>query len=182
MKTIKHSTKPKKVSKAAKRKEMEAELTLNNKGAWKIPKALLIKFGEDLLLMFNEDKRMISMLAWRQKHDLSYFNVNKHCKACPELKEMIEEFKERAGLRIFEQSVVRGDTSMARFALTMYSKDYRQSEKWRNNLRKEIISSAQEKATINVYMPDFGFSGKVPDKSGADKINPDKGGLDKIYD
>lgn len=163
MKTLKHSTSPKKVSNDSKRREIDAEIALNKKGSWKIPKELLIKYGEDLLLMFQEDKKMISMLPWRQKHNLTYDDVHYYKTICPELKDMVSEFKERAGLRIFENAVHRGDTSMARFALTTYSKDYRKAEKWRNSLKKELSAAAQP-TTINVITPDFPSSGKVPDR------------------
>ncbi len=174
MKTKKHSTKPKKISKDSKRRELNAELALNSKETWKIPKELLIRYGQDLLLMFEEDKRMISMLPWRQKHNLTYDDLNYYCKKCPDLKNMMKEFKERAGLRIFEQSVMRGDTSMARFAMTMYSKDYRKVEKWRNNLKKELNPTQDNKQPINVYLQDFGSSGKVPDKTNLDKPTIEK--------
>lgn len=164
MKTIKHSTSPKKVSKACKRKEMEIELKLAKSDAWKIPKELLIKYGEDLLLMFEEDQKMVTVLKWMCKHKITHRKLNHYYKLCPELEEMIEEFKYLAGHRIFEKALYReADGNIATRGMGMYNEDYRKSEEWRNSLKKELTAAAQP-TTINVITPDFPSSGKVPDR------------------
>jgi hypothetical protein len=174
MKTIKHSTKPKKISKACKRREMNVELSLAEKDTWKIPKELLIKYGKDLLLMFEENEKMVTILKWLNKHKITYRKLNHYCNLCPELKEMVEEFKYLAGHRIFEKALYReADGNMATRGMAMYNEDYRNSEKWRNDLKKEL-SNAQEKQPLNVYLQDFGSSGKVPDKTNLDKPTIEK--------
>lgn len=165
MKTIKHSTKPKEISKASRRKELNSELSgsLLDKRYWPIPTDRLITLGEDLLLMFEEDKKMLSMLPWRQKHRLTYQDIDFYCEKCPELHNMIEEFKDRAGWRIFEQYLQRGDTTMAKSAMAMYNMMYRKSEEWRNNLKKELAEK-QQATVFKIEIPEFPSSGKVPDK------------------
>jgi len=174
MKTIKHSIRPKKISKACKRKEMNSELTIAKKDTWKIPKELLIKYGEDLLLMFEEYDKMVTILKWLNKHKITYRKLNHYYNLCPELKEMVEEFKYLAGHRIFEKALYReADGNMATRGMAMYNRDYRRSEKWRNNLKKEL-NPTQDKQPINVYLQDFGSSGKVPDKTSLDKSTIEK--------
>lgn len=166
MKTKQHSTDPKKVSKASKRKELDNEITLSmsEKRLWPISQERLTNLGKDLLLMFEEDKKMVTVLPWRQKHDLTYFDVNYYSKKCPELKKMINEFKDRAGWRIFEKGLYREcDGNMAARGMTMYSRDYRKAEVWRNNLKKELAKEAGGKI-IEVKIPTFNTTGLVPEK------------------
>lgn len=170
MKTTKHSTAPKKIPKALKRKEMDIELKLAKSDAWKIPKELLIKYGEDLLLMFEESEKMVTILKWLRKHKISYTLLNHYCNVCPELKEMVQEFKYLAGHRIFEKALYReADGNIATRGMGMYNEDYRQSEEWRNNLKKELTEAATP-TTINVITQDFPSSGKVPDRTSPDRI------------
>lgn len=166
MKMKQHNTDPKKVSKACKRKELDAEiaLSMDDKRLWPIPNERILNIGKDLLLMFEEDKKMVTMLPWRQKYDLSYRLVSHYCKKCPELKHIINEFKDRAGWRIFEKGLYREcDGNMAARGMAMYSRDYRKAEVWRNNLKKELAQQMGGKV-IEVKVPTFMSSGLVPDK------------------
>jgi hypothetical protein len=176
MKTTKHSTDPKKISKTLKRKELNNEIAVsqNSMRMWPIPKELLINYGKDLLLMFEENEKMVTILKWLQKHKISHTLLDHYYKLCPELKEMVEEFRYLSGHRIFEKALYReADGNMATKGMVMYNQDYRQSEEWRNNLRKEL-NPTEDKQPINIYMTDFGSSGKVPDKMSLDKTSLDK--------
>lgn len=172
MKTTKHSTAPKKITKALRRKELDIDLSLTMSGNREIPipQERLIHYGRDLLLMFEENPKMVTVLPWRRKHDLSGELVFFYCKKCPELKKMIKEFEELIGYRIFEKALYREvDGNIATKGMGMYNKDYRKSEKWRNNLKKELTEAATP-TTINVITQDFPSSGKVPDRTSPDRI------------
>lgn len=171
MKTVKHSTAPKKISKKIQRKELDNELSLSfsDKRYWPVTPEALINLGKDLLLMFKEDKKMTSVLPWRQKHDISARQVDHYCEKCPELKAMIEEFEDLSGWRLFDKALYREvDSNIATKGMTMYNGRYRKAEEWRNNLKKELSAAAQP-TTINVITPEFPSSGKVPDRVTKDK-------------
>lgn len=166
MKSIKHSTKPKKISKAQARREMDNEIAIHSysKRDWPIPKERIITYGKDLLLMFEEDEEMISILPWKRKYKLSRHQINHYVKLYDEFNSMMEEFKELIGIRAFEKGFYRkADSNFAAKALGMYNNDYREYLVWQNNLKKELTPT-QDKQPINVYLQDFGSSGKVPDR------------------
>lgn len=174
MKVTKHSTDPKKISKAQLRREMDNEIAIYSfdKRNWPIPKERIITYGKDLLLMFEEDEQMISILPWKRKHKLTKNQIDYYARTLDDFKEMVDEFKEQVGLRSFEKGFhKKADPTFAAKAFGMYNQDYRDYIVWQNNLKKEVANSAQEKATLNVYMTDFPSSGKVPDKASSDKTN-----------
>lgn len=165
MKNTKHSTNPKKITKALSRKEMDQELalSLNQKRFWPISEERIMALAEDLKLMFEENPRMITLLDWRIKHDLYNQDVYNWRKKYPKFNNTINEVKERMGWRILQLSHREGDPAFAKYILPLYSSEFRKLEKWRSNLRKDTEGSS-EKATINVIMSDYKESGKVPDK------------------
>lgn len=167
MKTKQHSTKPKRVTKAQARREMDSEIEINSfsKREWPIPKERIITYGKDLLLMFEQDEEMISELAWRKKFKLTRNKVNHYIKTHPEFKEMIKEFKDLVGIRAFEKGFYRkADSNFAAKAMGMYNADYRKYIKWQNNLKKEVAKEGSGQVqTVNI--PTFYPTGVVPDKA-----------------
>lgn len=165
MKSNDFSTAPKKVTNRSRRREMDAELSLGDKRMWPISKERVLTWAKDLLLMFDENPKMVCELSWRKKHNLSYADVLYYKKKYPEFKDKIQEFNDLVGLRIFEKSIYREcDPITAAKGLGMYNKRYRGFLKWQNNLKKEVSESGQSSQIITVKLPTFIESGVVPDK------------------
>lgn len=163
MKTLKHSTAPKKVSKKQARREMNAELSV---GGWKdhLSLEIIITKMLDLCLMLKENPKMITLGPWLEKHDLAKQTVDGWRYKYPEVQYLHTKAKNIMSQRIQEKSFYKiCDGNFARFCLPNYDEEFIELEKWRNSLKKELSAAAQP-TTINVITPDFPSSGKVPDR------------------
>jgi hypothetical protein len=165
MKSNDFSTAPKKLTTKMKRKELDAEMSLGDKRYWSISKDKIINIAKDLLLMFEEDNKMISSLKWRRKHDLSASMVTYYKKKYTEFNDLVTEFDNLVGWRIFEKAMYREcDAVTSAKGLGMFNTRYRSFLKWQNDLKKDVSESGQSSQIITVKLPTFIESGKVPDK------------------
>ena len=164
MKTKQHSTDPKRITKSARRKEFDKKLPFGFFNANPPTEERLFLISEDLLLMIDENSKMITLGPWMNKYGLDYKTIMRWKERFPKFKEVYEHGKDMLGKRIFEKAFYKeGDSNMARFSLANYDPEFRALEEWRNNLKKEI---AQESGSnvIEVKVPTFYATGVVPDK------------------
>ena len=170
LKTKKNSTDPKKVTKKQRRRELDSELSMYcwDETLYRSPPERLNLLGDDLLLMLEEDEKMVTTMKWLRKHKLTKRQVDHYVNKYPEFKERWLEAKFHMGWRIWERAYNKhGDANMAKFMLPHFGDDFREVEEWRSFLKQKEIGQAGGITVVEI--PTFKPSGLVPDKKDNDE-------------
>lgn len=122
-----------------------------------------IKLLQDLLLMM-EDKKMISLVPWRERHGLSEKNVWELRKKYPTFSDHYDEIKERiAWRRIDLAAEKKHDPNITRYVMPYFSQTFKEMETWRAGLKAAVEEAKRPQITV-VELPTFPSSDKVPVK------------------
>ncbi len=147
---------------------MDGELSIYHcdERFWNIPEALVTMYGDDLLLMIEEDPKMIHFQGWKRKHKLTKGQVDHYLTRFPKFKARWIEAKEQLAWRIWERGYNRqADSNITRFTLPYFSETFKEMEEWRMKM-KTLVMEAQKPTITVVEIPTFKSSGLVPDKEG----------------
>lgn len=121
-------------------------------------------FAESLILMAEEDPKMVSFAPWIEKNQLSTGAIGYWRKKFPWFDLVYVQMKHRFTKRIVDKSLHKEfDGNFARFILPKRDKGFKKLEEWRNNLKKEVAEKSSSKIGL-VEIPTFHETGKVPDK------------------
>ena len=164
MKKIKkHNTNPKAIPISQQRTSLDRMMQSAFFDAWPMSEERLKILAEDLILMVQEDPKMVSFAPWLEKNYLSTGGVAHWRKQFPWFDTIFVQMKHRFTQRIVDKSLYREcDGNFARFILPKQSKSFKRLEEWRNNLKKEVAE--KERGIVVAELPTFYESGKVPDK------------------
>ncbi len=143
---------------------MDAELSMYcwDETLYNSPPERLNLLGDDLLLMLDENPKMVTTQPWLRKHKLTKRQVDHYLTRYPEFKERWREAKERLAWRIWERGFNKqADANLTKFVLPYFSDTFKDLEEWRSFIK----SKEEEKSGITVVeIPTFKPSGLVPDK------------------
>ena len=124
----------------------------------------IISIVDDLLLMIQENKKMITVGPWLTKHHIYKSHAHFWSEKYPEFKNRYKAAKEMLADRILYKSFYReGDPGTGRFMLPHLDDDYMRLEEWKANLKQQP-EEKKGPTIINVYQTEFKESGKVPDR------------------
>jgi hypothetical protein len=124
-----------------------------------------LKFmAESLILMAEEDPKMVSFAPWIERHQLSTGAIGYWRKKFPWFDLTYAQMKKRFTQRIVDKSIHKEfDGNFARFILPKRDKSFKKFEEWRNDLKKQVAEKGSSKIGL-VEVPTFHETGKVPDK------------------
>ena len=163
-KTKKHNTEPEKVSTSQRLTNIDRLLDSDYFDKGESSEEKLRLFAESLILMAEEDPKMVSFAPWIERHQLSTGAIGYWRKKFPWFDLVYVQMKHRFTQRIVDKSLYKEcDGNFARFILPYRDESFKKLEEWRNNLKKEVAEKKNAGYKI-IELPTFYESGKVPDK------------------